>query len=270
MKLLLVLGSDETSSLVSSYAEPLGFNLIRYRYVPKAMDNLEEIDPAGIIISARDFPRHWKVMVQYVRSSRPKEICPIILLKDDHFPLEETSKAFFLGVSGIVSEALEERTELDRLQGILSRYIPLDEKRKAQRHYAENWNRFGFLFSNPKDMTIISGEVKTISSSGLSFAPLNPDMLKNIRLNMELRECSLRAGSAILSPVCVLTRTGLVISLRFESFPENEQGILDKYLEGLPFLKLKNTLEEEKKKTEEKAFGLAEHDERAEELSPLD
>ncbi|MDR1420051.1 MAG: PilZ domain-containing protein [Treponema sp.] len=264
MKLLLVLGSDETSNLVSSYAEPLGFNLIRYRHVPKAMDNLDEIDPAGIVISARDFPRHWKVMVQYVRSGRPKESCPIILLKDDNFPLEETSKAFFLGVSGIVSEALEERTELDRLQGILSRYIPLDEKRKAQRYYAENWNRFGFLFSDPKDMTIISGEVKTVSSTGLSFAPANSAMMKNIRLNMELRECSLRVGNAVLSPVCVLNRTGRVISLRFESFPENEQNILDKYLEGLPLLKLKNTRENEKKKTEEEA---SEH---AEELSPLE
>jgi hypothetical protein len=261
MKLLLVLGSDETSNLIASFVKPLGFNLIRYRHVLKAMDNVDEVDPAGIIISARDFPRHWKVMVQYVRSARPKETCPIILLKDDNFPLEEISKAFFLGVSGIVCEVLKERAELDRLQGILSRYIPLDEKRKAQRYYAENWNRFGFLFSDPKDMTIISGEVKTVSGSGLSFVPANPNMMKNIRLNMELGECSLRAGSAVLSPVCVLNRTGRVVSLHFKSFPENEQDILNNYLEELPLLKLKSMQEKEKKEQETEG---------AEELSPLE
>jgi hypothetical protein len=68
MKLLLVLGSDETGNLISSYVEPLGFNLIRYRHVIKAMDNVDEIDPTGIIISARDFPRHWKVLVQIGRA----------------------------------------------------------------------------------------------------------------------------------------------------------------------------------------------------------
>jgi hypothetical protein len=248
MKLLLVLGSDETGNLISSYVEPLGFNLIRYRHVIKAMDNVDEIDPTGIIISARDFPRHWKVLVQYVRSERPKEICPIILLKGDNFPLEETSKAFFLGVSGVVSEALSERTELDRLQGILSRYIPLDEKRRARRYQVENWNRFGFLIYNHHDKTIIPGEVTTVSGKGISFVPANTNMMKNIRLNMELPECSLRAGNAILSPVCVLVRTGRVVSLEFKSFPEKEQTVLDKYLERLPLLKLKTT---EKKNREE-------------------
>jgi hypothetical protein len=258
MKLLLVLGSDETSNLISSCVEPLGFNLIRYRHVIKAMDNIDEIDPTGIIISALDFPRHWKVLVQYVRSERPKEICPIILLKGENFPLEETSKAFFLGVSGVVSEALSERTELDRLQGILSRYISLDEKRKAQRYQVENWNRFGFLAYNPHDKEMIPGEVKSVSSTGISFIPAN-NAMSNIRLNMELSECSLRAGNAILSPVCVLVRTGRVVSLEFKSFPGDEQTVLNKYLEGLPLLKLKSM---EGKNTEEA--------ENAEELAPLD
>jgi hypothetical protein len=76
------------------YVKPLGFELIRYHHVLKAMDNIDETDPSGIIISARDFPRHWKTMVQFVRSERPKDACPIIILKGENFPLEETSKAF--------------------------------------------------------------------------------------------------------------------------------------------------------------------------------
>jgi DNA-binding response OmpR family regulator len=239
MKLLLVLASDETYKLISLYVKPLGFDLIRYHQALKAMDNIDETDPAAIIISARDFPRHWKAMVQFVRSERPKEACPIILLKDDNFPLEETSQAFYLGVSGIVTEDLGNNSEVDRLQGILSRYVPVDEKRKSRRYHAESWQRFNFVFASPKDKTLITGEVKTISSGGLSFLPDHSNMMKDLPLNQEIKECSLRAGDTILSPVCRLARTGRVISMKFLSFKDNEQQVLDTYLESLPLKELK-------------------------------
>jgi hypothetical protein len=241
MKLLLVLGSDESYEHICRYIKPLGFELIWYRYVLKAMDNVDEIDPTAIIVSARDFPRHWKILVQFVRSRRPKETCPIIVLKGSDFPLEETSKAFFLGVSGIVTESLKDPAEIDRLQGILSRYIPTEEKRKSRRFYtgAEDRN-FGLLISNPLSAAIIVGDVKSISAAGVSFSPANASMMKDITLNMELPENSLRAGDAILSPVCRLVRTGRIISLEFVSFPGDEQKILEAYLEALPLQDAKN------------------------------
>jgi hypothetical protein len=234
MKLLLILGSDETDELISLYVKPLGFELIRYRHVLKAMDNVEEIDPTAIIISARDFPRHWKILVQFVRSQRSKDECPIVILRGENFPLEESSKAFFLGVSGIVAESLETPEEIDRLQAILGRYIPLEERRKSRRFYSGVWNHFGFLIFNPHTGVIVPGEIKNLSATGLSFLPLNPSMTKDITLNMELPECSLRTGGDILSPVCRLVRTGRIISLEFISFPENERETLEKYLEELP------------------------------------
>jgi hypothetical protein len=234
MKLLLILGSDESYEYISRYIKPMGVELIRYRHVLKAMDNVDEADPAAIIISARDFPRHWKILVHFVRSQRPKETCPIIVLKGNNFPLEETSKAFFLGVSGVVNESLEKPAEIDRLQGILGRYIPLNEKRKSHRFPVSVENRFGFIILNPVNHAVIPGEVKTISITGISFSPASPAMTKDITLHMELPENSLRAGDAILSPVCRLVRTGPVISLEFVSFPDGEWEILEKYLEAFP------------------------------------
>jgi DNA-binding response OmpR family regulator len=239
MKLLLVLGSDESYDLISLYVKPLGFELIRYHHVLKAMDNVEEIDPSAIIISARDFPRHWKILVQFVRSQRSKEDCPIIILKREDFPLEESSKAFFLGVSGIITEALDVPEEIDRLQGILSRYIPVEEKRKTRRYHTGPWRRFGLFIVNPVDGAVISGEVKTISTAGLSFLPANPAMTRDLSLHMALPECSLRAGDTILSPVCRLVRTGRIISLEFASFPDGEQKTLEDYLEALPLQEAK-------------------------------
>jgi len=234
MKLLLVLGSDDTYNLISLNVKPLGFELICYKHVLKAMDNIDEIDPQALVISARDFPRHWKTMVQFVRSERSKEDCPIIILKGDNFPLEEASKAYYLGVSGIVLEALDNSAEKDRLQGILGRYMPLDERRRTRRLYTESFGYFGFVFTRPADYVLVTGKIKDISSGGLSFLPDNSSLMKDIGLNMELEECSLRAGDAILSPFCRLARTGRIVSIEFISFPGDEEEILKNYMENLP------------------------------------
>jgi len=237
MKLLLVLGSDDTYNLLSIYLKPLGFELVRYKHVLKAMDNIDEIDPQAIVISARDFPRHWKTMVQFVRSERQKDVCPIIILKGENFPVEEASKASFLGVSGIVFETLDS-TEIDRLQGILGRYMPVDERRRTRRLYTEPGKHFSFVFCRPADQVLITGKVKNISAGGLSFLPDQLSQMKDISLHMELRECSLRVEDAILSPVCRLARTGRIVSLEFLSFPEGERNILKKYMEDLPLREL--------------------------------
>jgi hypothetical protein len=233
MKLLLILGSDDTYELLSLYIRPLGFSLIRYRHVIKAMDNIDEADPAAIIISARDFPRHWKALVQFVRSERSKEACPIIILQGETLPPEISTQAVYLGVNGIVDETLN-TSELDRLQSILSRYIPVNEKRRARRFPAADWNRFGLLLENPIDKTLISGEVKTISHTGVSFVPKDPAMMKDITLNTVLNGCSLRAGETILSPICCMVRPGFPVSLEFISFPPDEYKLLQEYLETMP------------------------------------
>jgi hypothetical protein len=239
MKLLLVLGSDESFDFISQYIKPLGFELIRYHHVLKAMDNIDEINPMAIIVSARDFPRHWKILVQFVRSQRSKDACPIIILKGENFPLDETAKAFFLGVSGLVDEDLGSPAELDRLQKILSRYIPVEEKRKSDRLYAEPWHRFGFLLNHPASGASITGEVKTVSATGISFLPSSSAMMKDIALNDTMSGCSLRAGNAILSPSCRLVRTGRIISIEFTAFPSEEEGVLKTYLDELPMRELK-------------------------------
>ena len=236
MKLLLVLGADDSYEIISKSIKPLGFELIRYRHVLKAMDNIDEINPDAIVISARDFPRHWKIIVQFVRSERPKETCPIIILKGKSFSDGETSEAFFLGVSGIVDDALDKPEELDRLQNILSCYVPINDKRKYRRFFVEHWKRVGFLMANVTGKSIITGNVITISANGLSFVPDKSMPTENIAVNSELRECSLRIGDAIISPVCRIVRVGKTLSMEFISFPNDEQRILNQYLEDFPLL----------------------------------
>ena len=232
MKLLLVLSSDSTYKQIFYCVRPLGFEIIRYFHALKAMDNIDEIDPQAIVISAVDFPRHWKTMVQFFRSGRTKEECPIILLKGDKFSIEDTSKASFLGVSGTVNETLEEE-EIDRFHSILERHLPVEEKRKNRRFRIDPEQKFGFVFSHPESHILVTGQIKDISSGGLSFMPESRSLMGNIAVNTQLKECSLRAGQFILSPVCRVVRIGGIVSMEFLSFPKDEQQDLDDSLKRL-------------------------------------
>ncbi|MDR1248395.1 MAG: PilZ domain-containing protein [Treponema sp.] len=239
MKLLVILGSDDILNLIAQNIEPLGFDLIRYQHILKAMDNIEEIAPSAIIVSAKDFPRHWKTLVQFVRYSRPKVECPIIILKGPNFSLEEASKAFFLGISGIVSEDLTRPSEVDQLQRLLGRYVQLEEKRGSNRFHIEEPGKTGICVINPVNRSIITGPVQTISASGISFQPEDIFDLDTLGENMELSECSLRVGEDFITPICRVVRTQPDMSMEFIFLPDVDRILLDNFLEALPLQELK-------------------------------
>jgi hypothetical protein len=232
MKLLLVLGSDSTYKQLFYCLRPLGFEMIRYFHALKAMDNIDEIDPQAIIISAVDFPRHWKTMVQFFRSERTKDDCPIVILKGENFSMDDSSKASYIGVSGTIFESLETE-EVDRLQNILDRHLPVEEKRRSRRYRIDPWQRFGFVFNHPESGVLVTGQIKDISRGGLSFLPDDKTLVESIAINTKLENCSLRAGELILTPVCRLVRIGRLVSMEFLSLPPGEQENLDDSLKML-------------------------------------
>jgi hypothetical protein len=237
MKLLAVLGSDDGWDQITYALKSLGFDIIRYHHVLKAMDNIDEIDPAAVIISAQDFPRHWKTLIQFIRNERPKATCPVIILSGPLFSDAEVSRALYLGANGVLKKgAVEEK----QLRGILSRCFPAREKRKNRRYSPDREKRVNFIFAHPRDGVIITGEVKNISRGGISFCPDHFALVGDIPFDKKLSACSLRVGKAILSPVCKLSRIGPTITLEFISFPKQEQALFEASLEGLPPMALKN------------------------------
>jgi hypothetical protein len=234
---MLVMADDDSCAVVSRFLKPLGFELIRYRHVLKAMDNIDEIDPAGIIISSKDFPRHWKTMVQFVRTGRSAASCPVILLKGPGFGEEDAAKAVHIGVNALVTETLSDPGETEKIQSILALYISVADKRKSRRYRSSRVNRFGFIFNNPADEKLVTGKVTTVSESGLSFVPDQGGVA--LKANDEIAGCSLRAGDYLLAPRCIVRSTGETISMEFTSFPENEKALLEAYLAEESARKLK-------------------------------
>jgi hypothetical protein len=233
MKLLLVFAADDNCNIISRSVSPLGFEMIRYRQVLKAMDNLDEINPSAIVVSARDFPRHWKFLVQFVRTERANETCPIVILKGGNFSTEEMTSAYFLGASGIIDDSLNNPAEISRLKNILSHYAPMEEKRKHRRFHMEPWHRACVLAVNRREKSLVNGDVQNISAGGIAFVPASLGSITDDYVNLTFDECSFRLGDSILSPVCRLVRAGEKPAMEFVSFPENEQGIIEQALQQM-------------------------------------
>jgi hypothetical protein len=230
MKALLCVASDRIADLTSYYLHPLGFDVIRYKNPLKAMDNVDEVDPHAIIMSAEDFPRHWKPFVQLVRGSRPKETCVFILLKGNHFPFEEAAKAVFLGINGVIKENLSDPAELTRFQQILKRYLAVDDQRTGERFVPSIYDRLDFTFSHPERLYVITGKIDSISSSAISFKPDMYDLCADLHAGDALPDCCIRIGEKLKTFSAKVLRPGRIIAIELSGADESIKAALSSYL----------------------------------------
>jgi hypothetical protein len=105
MKVLIV---AEDIGVVNQLKAILGnkeeVQVFSYNLLFKALDNLDEIDPDWVVISAADFPRHWKLFVRYLRSPVFNKHHDILLVTDSKFSADDQEKARLLGVSNLIEE----------------------------------------------------------------------------------------------------------------------------------------------------------------------
>jgi hypothetical protein len=234
MKALLLIDDDKAADIAKFYLKPIGFEPIRYRNPLKALDNLDEIDPEAVILSARDYPRHWKVIAAAVRAERSKEECVLILLKGEHFPFEEAAKASHLGINGVVRDDLEDRHEQAQFQRLLKRYVAVEDARSSERIAPSPWDRLEFMFSHPRNYAPVVGIIETISQGGLSFMPESTTLASDLVTGDILEDCSLRAGNRILSMTCELVRAGRSLGLSINRMDEEERAYFEDYLKAYP------------------------------------
>ena len=101
MKALIVLDDKEKLSSISEKLTNAGFDTICYQWLMKALDNLEEISPHLVIISAEDYPRHWKVFVQHIKAHF-KDDNTKVFLQTSSLTEEEQKKVKYLGIQDII------------------------------------------------------------------------------------------------------------------------------------------------------------------------
>jgi hypothetical protein len=233
MKLLLVLDSAEQNSRIFDYVRLLGFETIWYRHVLKAMDNVEEIAPNGIFVSAADFPRHWKTFTAFIRTARQGPACPIIVIHDEKFNEKEHEKAKFLEVDCLLPENETDLASFESLRKVLLQISPANAWLSGAESCRATQKQLAMIITNPLNGTLIPGKINKITSFGAIFTASHPELTKNLADNTELPACSLRAGGSILSPVCKIIDNSESLSLEFVSFPANEKNSLEKFLTSI-------------------------------------
>jgi hypothetical protein len=234
MKALVLVENDRISNTLRFYLKPLGFEVVRYRSPIKALDNLDEVEPDAIIMSARDFPRHWKILAQAVRANRTKEQCIIILLKGENFDFEEAAKAARLAVNGVIGDDLDDFREQATFQRLLRRYVTVEDSRHADRVSPSAWDRLDFMFAHPASLQPVTGRLETLSLSGLSFIPDSPALVADLEDGERLEDCSLRVGDKLITLSCQVARADRVMGLSIVSLSKADRSTLVEYLAARP------------------------------------
>lgn len=229
MKALLVADTDATESTIAKYLKPYGFDLIRYRSAVKAIDNIDEIKPDAVFVSAVDFPRHWEAISAFIRADTAKEKTLVILLVNERFTAEDADKAIHIGVQAIVKEALNDPDDGIRLGDVFSRYRRIGAGETA-RELENPGARAVFMFTNPKTDAIVTGKVETISRTEIMFRPDSPAQALGLPAGTELELCSLKLDEKILSPKCAIRRNENLIILEFVGMSEADRGLIDGFI----------------------------------------
>lgn len=218
---MLIAETDYPNCAITEYLEPYGFDIVRYRSAVKAIDNLEEIRPKAVIINAADFPRHWKTIVQFVRSDANKDSVIIVLLINDRFSGDDADKATHIGVQAIVNERELGHEDEKRLVQVFARYQRLDVEGIDDGVTPADAT---FLFTNPVSDAIVTGKIESLSTRRLIFKADSPAMTADLTEGETVALCSLKLGERIISPQCRVRKNGYCLDF---DIVESDSSVID-------------------------------------------
>ena len=104
MKALVISDRPEIIDYVFPRLKEKGFDLIHYRWIIKALDNIEEIQPDLIVLSAGEYPRHWKTLAGFVQSGIGGNDVKVYLYETTPLSQDDAKKADGLGVLSFIDD----------------------------------------------------------------------------------------------------------------------------------------------------------------------
>ena len=172
MKALLVAEDDNTINAILPALRETGAEPIVYRWLLKALDNVEEIAPDVVILSTAEYPRHWKTFVQFTKSGIGGVIPKVILYNARAMDNAEKEKARSLGVFGMFGSL--DAAGIEELKNYLNG--------KSGPSYGVMFGgaKIEFVFTNPKSDCLVTGSVRKYSNGRIEFESDIPALVKNI------------------------------------------------------------------------------------------
>ena len=232
MKLLLVAAGDRHVNLLGFHLRPLGFTVEHLANPVEAVERLDEIAPEAILFHAGDFPRHWKPALKVAREGRNREELIFILVVTPGFELEEAAKAAHLGVNGFVGADLADKKELYRLEELIRRYRPVEDKRAVTRVVPSEDEALIFAFTHPARRSMVAGRIREISVDGASFKPGSGSVVADLEAGCRVPACSLKLSDGIVGLSAKVTRNRSEMGFQFLEFEADGRSRLLAWIEA--------------------------------------
>ena len=213
MKTLLILEDKDLSKELIVSLKKMGMSVLHYRDPIKALDNLPELDPDAVIMSAIDFPRHWKPIAAAIRAVKNRNSCIIVLLNGPYFSYDEAAKAALLEINGIIQADLHQQKTIEKLTAVIDRYFHCTTGTDKTRSSLIN-----FACTHPETGNLMVGTVASMGNDTLEVIPDYPPLAKTFKTGEVISNAYIQIETAIQPIVCSITKTGvpLVLSINLE------------------------------------------------------
>lgn len=233
MKLLFISRDKEKAGRLFRYFTPLGYGVIHYANPLKAMDNYGEIRPEAVVFHETDFPRHWKLGVQFLRERFTKETALFILMTGEEFPGEDLHKAHILGVNGVLRTKEDFGDSLKSLESLILHYKPSPSVRKTRGLLPLGDQSMDLMFMNPENLQLVTARILELSQEGCAVKPTEPLKTAGLKEGMTIKGCSLKTGDIILSLTVRIVQIQGFLELVFlegnENWREQVRSTMDSY-----------------------------------------
>jgi len=225
MKAIVISDDNDVIEKVDIILTEHSYEPIVYRWLLKALDNVEEISPDVVIISTCDYPRHWKTFSQFVKSGISGKEPQIILYTPQTFPQTELEKAETLGIKGTFSSIDE--AGLEHFSSILNstaKKLPASgqNENKHQSFFGISQTKsYALIFTHPETDAFITGTVLTCTGDVIEFSPDIPLLSKGLSEGEHIGEVSFKNDNTYLYCGADIIRTGNTLLLKLGTKYEN-------------------------------------------------
>ena len=172
MKALIISEDEKVYSTLNDILIKADYDTIIYKWLLKALDNIEEIRPDLIVVSSSEYPRHWKTLVQFVKSCIGGDDIDIYLYEPNPISDEDKEIAKVLGVTGCFDK-------FEDFEKLVQPQVSIKEEAAVP-------NTGHFMFTHPVSKKFISGKYFDYNGKTLSCTFYNASDLDSIKDGMEV------------------------------------------------------------------------------------
>lgn len=199
--MILMLVKDETpwAAALDRCLSPYGVGVVHYRHPLKALDNLTETKPSIVLYDLQDFPRHWKILIKYLREEFRKDEVIFLLVSTGPAPLEEANKALYLGVNGILQFNGDVEALARSIREVFLRYGTFEVEAVTEAAVAGAEGPLAFLFRHPRHKHLVTGTLLKYDGHRATFKPDFAHEVADLSEGESLAGGSLRLAESLIT-----------------------------------------------------------------------